>query len=155
MRKPKQQTNRKKKADQRCLRPNEALVLAFTKTYVYNFDLLKPHFYIVKLGFTGVYIIFLISAQKYRFWVLVRTIYVLSRMMKKYQNFYMKTFSFLVVKFSTYLNRRGFRNPDYRHAHDYLGISHMHSAALCLMRINTRYLTKMYTNVKRTFSKFL
>ena len=24
---------------------------------------LKPHFYIVKLGFTGVYIIFLISAQ--------------------------------------------------------------------------------------------
>ena len=25
---------------------------------------LKPHFYIVKLGFTGVYIIFLISAKK-------------------------------------------------------------------------------------------
>ena len=34
-----------------------------TKTYLYNFDSLKPHFYIVKLGFTGVYIIFLISAQ--------------------------------------------------------------------------------------------
>ena len=31
-----------------------------TKTCLYNFDLLKPHFYIVKLGFTGVYIIFLI-----------------------------------------------------------------------------------------------
>ena len=30
---------------------------------VYNFDSLKPNFYIVKLGFTGVYIIFLISAQ--------------------------------------------------------------------------------------------
>ena len=29
-----------------------------TKTYLYNFD-----FYIVKLGFTGVYIIFLISAK--------------------------------------------------------------------------------------------
>ena len=29
------------------------------KTYLYNFDPLKPHFYIVKLGFTGVYIIFL------------------------------------------------------------------------------------------------
>ena len=28
-----------------------------TKTYLYNFDPLKPHFYIVKLGFTGVYII--------------------------------------------------------------------------------------------------
>ena len=33
------------------------------KTCLYNFDPLKPHFYIVKLGFTGVYIIFLISAQ--------------------------------------------------------------------------------------------
>ena len=35
-----------------------------TKTHLYNFDPLIPHFYIVKLGFTGVYIIFLISAQK-------------------------------------------------------------------------------------------
>ena len=35
---------------------------SITKTYLYNFDPLKPHFYIVKLGFTGVYIIFLISA---------------------------------------------------------------------------------------------
>ena len=34
-----------------------------TKTYLYNFDPLQPHFYIVKLVFTGVYIIFLISAQ--------------------------------------------------------------------------------------------
>ena len=34
-----------------------------TKTCLYNFDLLKPHFYIAKLGFTGVNIIFLISAQ--------------------------------------------------------------------------------------------
>ena len=34
-----------------------------TKTYLYNFDPLKPHFYIVKLGFTGVYIIFDITAQ--------------------------------------------------------------------------------------------
>ena len=34
-----------------------------TKTCLYNFDPLKPHFYIVKPGFTGVYIIFLISAQ--------------------------------------------------------------------------------------------
>ena len=36
---------------------------AITKTRLYNFDPLKPHFYIVKLGFTGVYIIFLISVQ--------------------------------------------------------------------------------------------
>ena len=44
----------------------------FTKI-VYNFDPLKPHFYIVKLGFAGVYIIFLISAKKHRLWILVRT----------------------------------------------------------------------------------
>ena len=34
-----------------------------TETCLYNFDPLKPHFYIIKLGFTGVYIIFPISAQ--------------------------------------------------------------------------------------------
>ena len=44
-----------------------------TKTCLHNIDPLKPHFYIIKLGFTGVYIIFLISAQKHRLWVLVRT----------------------------------------------------------------------------------
>ena len=33
-----------------------------TKTRLYNFDPLKPNFYTVKLGYTGVYIIFLISA---------------------------------------------------------------------------------------------
>ena len=36
------------------------------KTRLYNFDPFKPHFYIVKLRFTGVYIIFLISAQKHK-----------------------------------------------------------------------------------------
>ena len=45
-----------------------------TKTYLYNFDPLKPHFYILNLGFTGIYIIFLISAQKHILWVLVRTV---------------------------------------------------------------------------------
>ena len=44
-----------------------------TKTCLYKVDPLKPQFYIVKLGFTGVYIIGLISAQKHRSWVLVRT----------------------------------------------------------------------------------
>ena len=34
-----------------------------TKTCLYNFDPLKHHLYILKLGFTRVYIIFLISAQ--------------------------------------------------------------------------------------------
>ena len=36
---------------------------SITKTCLYNVDPLKPHFYIVKLVFTGVYIIFHISAQ--------------------------------------------------------------------------------------------
>ena len=38
-------------------------MFTITKLFLYNFDPLKPHFYIVKLGFTGVYIIFLISAE--------------------------------------------------------------------------------------------
>ena len=50
-----------------------AVFFHITKTCLYNFDPLKLHFYIVKLGFTGVCIIFLISAQKHRLWVLVRT----------------------------------------------------------------------------------
>ena len=33
-----------------------------TKTCLYNSDPLEPHFYIVKLGFTGLYIILLISS---------------------------------------------------------------------------------------------
>ena len=35
------------------------LLFIITKTRLYNFDPLKSHFYIVKLGFTGVSIIFL------------------------------------------------------------------------------------------------
>ena len=53
--------------------PNRAGHVLITKTRLYNFDPLKPHFYIVKLGFTVVYIISLIFAQKHRLWVLVRT----------------------------------------------------------------------------------
>ena len=34
--------------------------------------------------------------------------------MKKYQNFYLKIFDFLVVKFSVYLNRRVFVMPAFR-----------------------------------------
>ena len=90
-----------------------------TKTSLYNFDPLKPHFYIVKLGFTGVYIIFLISAQNIdcgyslepprrggsneypqsMFWA---EIWKISEFLS--ENFHF----FLVVKFSLYLNRRVF-----------------------------------------------
>ena len=52
----------------------------------------NPTFIIVKLGFAGVYIIFLISTQKHRLWV--PTIYVLSRNMKNIRNFYLKIFIF-------------------------------------------------------------
>ena len=71
------------------------------KTRLYNFDPLKPHFYIVKLGFRGVYISFLISAQKHNL-----------SFDQKYEKisefFYLKNCQFLVVKFSVYLNRRVF-----------------------------------------------
>ena len=40
-----------------------SIEMNITKTCLYHFDPLKPHFHIVKLGFTGVYIIWLISAQ--------------------------------------------------------------------------------------------
>ena len=86
-----------------------------TKTCLYNFDPLKPHFNIVKLGFTGVYIIFLNSAQKHRFlWVLVEAVLTntynlcFERIYEKYQNFLSENFYFLVVKFSMYLNRHVF-----------------------------------------------
>ena len=46
--------------------------LFITKTHLYNFDPIKLHFHLVKLGFTKIYTIFLISAQKHRLWLLVR-----------------------------------------------------------------------------------
>ena len=84
-----------------------------TKTYLYNFDPLKPHFYIVKLGFTGVYIFFVISAQKHRLWVLVRTALMrhnlcFEQKYEKYQNFLSEILPFFGVKFSEYLNRHVF-----------------------------------------------
>ena len=81
------------------------------KTCLYNFDSLKPHFYIVKLGFIGVHIIFLNSAQnidcgyslepprwggsnKY-----LPTIYILIRNMRNIRLFYRKIFSFCWYNF--------------------------------------------------------
>ena len=84
--------------------------ITITKTCLYNFDPLKPHFYTVKLGFTGVYIIFLISGLKHRLWVLVRTASPLcfEQKYENYQNFVSEIFQFLEVKFSIYLNRHVF-----------------------------------------------
>ena len=80
----------------------------------------KRHFYIVKLGFTGIDIIFLISAQKHRLWVLVTTTLPRPGGSKecpqamfwaeiwKILEFLSENFQALVVKFSIYLNRRVF-----------------------------------------------
>ena len=43
------------------------------KTCPCNVYSLKPHFYIVKQGYAGVYLFFLIFAPKHRLWVPVRT----------------------------------------------------------------------------------
>ena len=71
-----------------------------TKTCLYNFDPLKPHFYIAKLEFTRVYIIFLISAQKHRLWVSIRTALCFEQKYEEYQIILFENFHFLVVKFS-------------------------------------------------------
>ena len=89
-------------------------MIHITKTYLYNFDPLKPHFYAVKLGFTGVYILLLLlknidcgywleqpqrcGSSKYpqpMFWAEIW----------KISEFSSENFQFLVVKFSMYLNR--------------------------------------------------
>ena len=90
--------------------------MLITKTRLFNFDPLKPHFYIVKLGFTEAYIIFLISAKNIdcgyslepprrgssneypqsMFWAEIWRI----------SDFFLsENFHFLVMKFSLYLNR--------------------------------------------------
>ena len=90
---------------------------SITKTCLYNFDPLKPHFYIAKLGFAGVYIIFVISAlnidcgyslepprrggsNKYPQSMFSAEIWKISEF------FVSENFQFLEVKFSIYLNRR-------------------------------------------------
>ena len=43
---------------------NHSNIFGITKIYLYNFDPLKPHFYIIKLAFIGVYIIFFLFLLK-------------------------------------------------------------------------------------------
>ena len=93
-----------------------------TKTRLYNFDPLKPHFYIVKLGFTGVYIIFLIFAQNIDCWYSLEPprrggsneypqSMFWAEIWKLSDFFLSENFQFLKVKFSIYLNRRVFVMP--------------------------------------------
>ena len=81
-----------------------------TKTAYIILTPLKPQFYIVKLGFTGVYIIFLISAQNIDCGYSLEPprIYILSRNLKNIRICLFEKFQFLEVKFSIYLNRRVF-----------------------------------------------
>ena len=78
------------------------------KTRLYNFDPLKPHFYTIKLGFTGVYIIFLFLPKNIDCgYSLEPPRYVLSRNTKNIR-ILSENFQFLGVKFSMYLDRRVF-----------------------------------------------
>ena len=92
--------------------------VSITKTCLYKFDPLQPHFFIVKLVFTGVYIIFLIllnnidcgyslepprrgGSNEYTqstFWAEIW----------KISGFCLNIFEFLEVKSSIYLNRHVF-----------------------------------------------
>ena len=86
---------------------------------------ITPHFYILKLGFTGVYICFLIFALKHSLWVLVRTallrkfkrvatINVLCKNKEKNIIFHLKIIFFTAVKNCSILHERVFvmRNCD-------------------------------------------
>ena len=102
-----------------CLTCTAFLSHFIKKTRLYNFDPLKPHFYIVKLGFTGVYIFFLFLLKNIDCGYSLEPprrggsneypqSMFLSRNMKKISEFLSQNFQFLVVKFSVYLNRHVF-----------------------------------------------
>ena len=71
-----------------------------TETCLYNFDPFKPHFYIVKLGFTGCALLFLFLLQNIECGYSlepprrVPTFYVLSRNVKNLRIFFIRKFSF-------------------------------------------------------------
>ena len=68
------------------------VICYITKMHLYSFDPLKPHFYIVKLGFSEAV---LTSTHNLCF----------EQQYEKCQNFLSENFPFLVAKFSVYLNR--------------------------------------------------
>ena len=89
--------------------PDKSSKRAITKTCLYSFDPLKLHFYSVKLGFTGVYINFLISVQNIdcgtRYNRLTEMVLISTHNLyfeqkyENYQNFSSESFHFLVVNF--------------------------------------------------------
>ena len=81
-----------------------------TKTCLYNFDSLKPHFYIVKLGFLFLLKIDCVYSLEPPSEAVLTSTHNLcfEQKYEKYQNFLFENFQFLVVKFSVYFNRRVF-----------------------------------------------
>ena len=68
------------------------------KTSPCNEDPLTPHFYIVKLGFTGVYIFLIFAPKTYIMGTRVPTIYVLGKNKKNITFFHLKIIDFIAVK---------------------------------------------------------
>ena len=68
---------------------------SITKTYLYNFDPLTPHFYIVKLGFTGAYIIFLILLENIDCGYSLELGLRFDQIYEKFQSFLSENFEFL------------------------------------------------------------
>ena len=89
-----------------------------TKTCLYNFDPLKPHFHTVKLGVIEVCIIFPFCSKHCgysqclwvttMFWATSNRNLCFEQKYEKYQFFLSENFQFLVVKLSKHLNRRVF-----------------------------------------------
>ena len=73
-----------------------------------NIPPFKPHFYIVKLGFTGVYIIFPTLQENIEAVLTSTHNLCFEQKYKKYQTALSENFPFLVVNFSIYLYRRIF-----------------------------------------------
>ena len=94
------------------------IIGSVTKNCLYNFDPLKPHFFIVKLGFTGVFIIFSYSAKNIDCGLSLEPPrrggsngthnLCFEQKYEKYQNLLSENFQVLEVKFSVYLNRHVF-----------------------------------------------
>ena len=93
--------------------PLSKLLISITKTCIYNVDPIKPHFHIVKLGFTR-YTLFFLFLLKHRLWVLVRTASARPTSTDnlcfwaetwKISEVLSENFHFWVVKLSVYLNR--------------------------------------------------
>ena len=128
-----------------------------TKTRLYNFDPLKPHFYIVKLGFTGVYLVFLFLLKNIDCGYSLEPpwrggSYVYPQAMFwaevwKISDFFLsENFQFLVVKFSVYLIRHVFVMCSMTFVSPNLIVSYFHFTGLtqlCFVQTDMRPLNSI------------